>query len=182
MLTEGALLIAAALVLGYLPPLFELPQGGSVNLEMIPICLFIIRWGLKDGLIGCTAFGILSVFVQGAVGYGWVSILLDYVVAFGVVGIGGIFRGKVVPATVLGFFCRFVIHFISGITVYKILVPTELFGLTFVNPWIYSLAYNGSYIVIDLIICLVVFAVLSKTALKKYLTGEDLQANEKKTA
>ena len=96
--------------------------------------------------------------------------------AFGVIGFGGFFRGKIFAASVVGAVCRFIIHFISGITVYKILVPTSLFGLTFVNPWIYSLVYNGWYNVIDLVLCLVIFALLMRSPVKKYLRAEDLRS------
>ena len=173
MITEGAILIAAALVLG-LWKFFELPQGGSINLEMLPILIFVIRWGFPNSLVACTAFGILSVFVQDAIGYGWVSILLDYVVASAAMSVGGLFRGKLYPAAITAVFCRFVVHFVSGITVYRILVPTELFNMTFTNPWIYSLAYNGSYILIDLVLSLIILTALMASPLKKYLKGEDL--------
>ena len=173
-LCECAILIALSLVLGLLK-FFELPQGGSISFEMLPLFLLITRWGPGWGLIGCFAFGILQVFVQGAVGYGWVSILLDYVVAFGVIGLGGFFRGKAFAASIVGALARFIIHFISGITVYRILAPTELLGLTFTNAWLYSLVYNGWYMVIDLVLCLVVFAALLRTPAAKYLRAEDVR-------
>ncbi len=172
MLCEGALMVALALVLGLLKP-FELPQGGSISLEMLPLFIFIARWGLGSGLIGCFAFGILQVFVQGAVSYGWVSIILDYIVAFGVMGLGGVAKGKIYISSVIASLARFVVHFISGITVYRILMPTELFNTTFTNPYLYSLAYNGSYIVIDLALCLAVISALMATPLKRYLKCED---------
>ena len=53
----------------------------------------------------------------------------------------GIFWGSV-----LGGAARFVVHYISGITIYKILAPTEIFGTVFDNPALYSLVYNGSYV------------------------------------
>lgn len=93
MLCEGAIMIALSLVLGLLK-VFELPQGGSVSLEMLPLLLFCVRWGMGGGLIACFAFGILQVFIQGAVSWGWQSILLDYVLAFGVIGVAGLGKGK----------------------------------------------------------------------------------------
>ena len=172
MLCEGAVMIALALVLGLLKP-FELPQGGSISLEMLPLFIFIARWGLGSGLIGCFAFGILQVFVQGAVSYGWVSIILDYIVAFGAMGLGGIAKGKIYVSSVLASLARFIVHFISGITVYRIVMPTQLFNTTFTNPYLYSLAYNISYVGIDLVLCLVVVSALMATPLKKYLKCED---------
>ena len=175
MLCEGAIMVALSLILGLIK-LFELPQGGSISLEMLPLFLFCVRWGEKSGLIGCFAFGILQIFVQGVVSYAWQSILLDYVLAFAVLSAAGLARGhkwRIFWGSVLGAFARFVMHFISGITVYRILAPTELFNATFTSPWMYSLAYNGSYVLIDTVLCLIVFGVLYRP-LNRYLTGRDL--------
>ena len=175
MLCEGAIMVALALVLG-LMKVFELPQAGSISLEMLPLLLFCVRWGVGSGLLTCFTFGILQVFVQGAVSWGWQSILLDYVVAFGVMGIAGLGRGKkygIFWGSLLGGFTRFVIHYISGITLYRIVVPTELFGAVFDNPHLYSAVYNGSYVGIDTVLCLLIFAA-AYGPLGKYFTGEDL--------
>jgi thiamine transporter len=176
MLCEGAILIALGLVLGLIK-VYELPNGGSVSLEMLPLLLFCVRWGMGSGFLACTAFGILQVFVQGAVAYGWQSILLDYVVAFAALGFAGIAKGKkggIFWGSVVGAFCRFIVHYISGITIYKILAPTEIFGTVFDNASLYSIVYNGSYMALDLILCLVIFALLYKP-MNKYLTGADLR-------
>lgn len=176
MLSEGAILVALSLVLGLIK-LFELPQGGSISLEMLPLLLFCVRWGMGGGFLACTAFGILQVFIQGAVAYGWQSILLDYVVAFAALGLAGLGRGRrggIFWGSVLGALGRFVIHFISGVTLYKILAPTELFGTVFDNPALYSIVYNGSYVAVDLALCLVIFAILYRP-MNKYLTGADLR-------
>ena len=176
MLCEGAIMIALSLILGLIK-LFELPQGGSISLEMLPLLLFCVRWGVARGFITCTAFGILQVFVQGAVSWGWQSILLDYVVAFAAIGFAGFGRGHkygIFWGSVLGGIGRFVIHFISGVTLYRIAVPTPVLGTVYDNPYLYSAAYNGSYVAIDLAISLVVFAILYKP-LNKYLTGGDLR-------
>ena len=175
MLCEGAIMVALSLILG-LMKVFELPQAGSISLEMLPLLLFCVRWGVGNGFIGCFAFGILQVFVQGAVSYGWLSILLDYVVAFGVMGVAGLGRGRkygIFWGSVLGGIARFLVHFISGITIYKIVAPTELFGTVFDNAALYSLVYNGSYVSIDTLLCVIIFAAAYQP-LKKYLTGEDL--------
>lgn len=177
MLCEGAIMIALALILGLVGKVFELPQGGSISLEMLPLFFFCTRWGVGSGFIACLAFGILQVFVQGAVTWGWASILLDYVVAFAVIGVAGLGRGHkygIFWGSVLGGIARFIIHFISGITIYKIVAPTELFGTVFDNAWFYSLVYNGSYVAIDVIICLIIFAIIYKP-LNRYVTGADLR-------
>lgn len=176
-LCEGAVMVALSLILGLLK-IFELPQGGSISLEMLPLLLYCVRWGMRPGFLACFGFGVLQIFIQGAVAYGWQSILLDYILAFGVIGVAGLFRGwrrGIFWGTLLGAAARFVVHFVSGITIYRILAPTELFNATFTSPWMYSLVYNGSYVAIDAAICLVLFAALY-APLNKYFTGADLRA------
>ena len=175
-LTEGAVFLALGLVLNMLT-VFRLPNGGSIDLGMIPIFIFALRWGCGLGLLEGFLMGLLQVFIEGAVAWGWQSILLDFLVAFTPLGLAGLFRGKgkkIFLGVLLGCFARFVIHYISGVTIYAILVPTELFNITWLNKWTYSLAYNGSYMLIDTVLCLIVFALLYKP-LGKYLQAEDLK-------
>ena len=176
MLCEGAIMVALALVLNQLK-IFRLPNGGSITLEMLPIFFYAVRWGVGPGLLAGFAFGLLQMFIDGAVAWGWHSLLLDYLVAFTPLGLAGLFKGKdwgIFAGTVLGSVVRFIVHFISGITIYAIVAPTELFNMTFTSPWMYSLAYNGSYMAIDMALCLVVFGLLYKP-LKRYFLGADIR-------
>lgn len=176
MLCEGAIMVALALVLNQLK-IFRLPNGGSITLEMLLIFFYAVRWGVGPGLLAGFAFGLLQMFIDGAVAWGWQSLLLDYLVAFTPLGLAGLFKGKdwgIFAGTVLGSVVRFIVHFISGITIYAIVAPTELFNMTFTSPWMYSLAYNGSYMAIDMALCLVVFGLLYKP-LKKYFLGTDIR-------
>jgi thiamine transporter len=67
------------------------------------------------------------------------------------------------------------VHHLSGITIYKILVPTEISGFgVFSNPHVYSLIYNGVYMVPNTIIALVLAGVLFMP-MKKYFCGADLK-------
>ena len=176
MLCEGAILLAMGLVLNALK-LFQFPNGGSVDLAMIPIFFFAIRWGVGPGLLVGFAFGLLQMFIDGAIAWGWQSLLLDYLVAFTPLGLAGLFRyrkGGIFAGTLLGCILRFIVHYISGVTIYAIVAPTELFNITFTEPWMYSLAYNGSYMLVDTVICLVVFALLY-SPLHKYFLAEDIR-------
>ena len=176
MLTEGAILIAAAEVLSLLK-LYEFPQGGSITLEMLPIFLYCIRWGLRPGLTASAAYGILQL-VTGIYAWTWQSVLGDYLIPFTLLGICGAFRtfpGGVYLGTLAGAAARFLSHFVTGATVWAIYMPDEFFGMTMTSPWFYSLLYNGSYMILDTALCLIVFAVMEKSPLKKYLRGEDLR-------
>ena len=174
-LTEAAIMVALAQVLSYIK-LMELPNGGSLTPAMFPIILFAIRWGLKPGLLASFAFGLLQLIFDGAYAWGWQSMLLDYLVAFTPLGLAGLFKGKkwgIFVGTVVGCAARFVVHYISGVTIYKILAPTELLGMTFTSPSFYSLVYNGSYMLPNTILALIIAGVLY-VPLKKYILAQDL--------
>lgn len=176
-LCEGAIMVAAGTALGFIK-LFELPQGGSIGIGMLPLLFYCVRWGWKEGLLASFAYGLLQLIFDGAYAWGWTSMLLDYILAYGILGFAGLFAHKksgIFTGTVVGCVLRFIVHFISGITIYRIYEPTVLFNTTWLNPYLYSAAYNGSYMGIDMAICLVIFAVLYKP-LKKYFMGEDLLA------
>ena len=151
-------------------------QGGSIGLTMLPLVVFAWRRGTGWGVLAGLVFGTIKCTFDGGLSWGWQSILLDFIVAFTPLGLAGLFRGKswgIFAGTVLGCVGRFIVHFISGITIYAITVPTELFNATYTSPWMYSLVYNGSYVGIDMVLCLVIFGFLY-APLKKYFTAEDL--------
>ena len=133
MLCEGAVMLALAQILSYVK-LAEAPNGGSVTAAMFPIFLFAIRWGLGPGLSVGFLFGLLQLMFDGAYAWGWQSMLLDYLVAFTPLGLAGLFWGKkygIFPGILLGYVGRFIIHYISGVTVYKILAPTPYYPYLF---------------------------------------------------
>ena len=176
MLCEGAMMVALAQVLSYIK-LMELPNGGSLTPAMFPIILFAVRWGLTPGLMAGFTFGLLQLIFDGAYAWGWQSMLLDYLVAFTPLGLAGLFKGKkngIYWGPLLGTFLRFLVHYVTGATLWAEWMPDEFFGMTMTSPWFYSALYNGSYMVIDMAACLVVFAVLY-VPMKKYFLGQDLQ-------
>jgi len=174
-LAEAAILVALAQILSYIK-VYEFPNGGSVTVAMFPLILFAVRWGWKPGLLAGFAFGLLQLIFDGAYAWGWQSMLLDYLVAFTPLGLAGLFRGKkwgIFVGTVVGCFCRFVVHYISGITIYRILEPEEVLGTMFDNPYLYSLAYNGSYMLANTVLALVIAGLLY-VPLNKFILAQDL--------
>ena len=176
MLCEGALMVALAQILGYLK-LAEAPNGGSITFAMFPIILFAVRWGLRPGLMAGFLFGLLQLIFDGAYASGWQSMLLDYLLAFTPLGLAGLFKGKpwgIFAGTVVGCAGRFLVHYISGVTIYKILVPTAFMNWTFTSPSFYSIVYNGSYMLPNTVIALAIAALLYRP-MKRYILGQDIQ-------
>ena len=176
MLVEGALLIALAQLLSMIK-LWRMPWGGSICLDMLPIFLYACRWGVGPGLMSGFVLGVLQFLLDGGIALGWQSIVGDYLVAFTVLGLAGLFYGRkssIFVGTVVGSAARFLVHYVVGATVWAEYMPEEFFGLTMTTPWFYSLLYNGFYMVIDMALCLLVFALLTP-AMGKYFTRQSIQ-------
>lgn len=162
-LVECALLVAIATVLSMIK-IAELPYGGSITLaSMLPIVLIAYRNGIGWGLGSGCVYGViqqllglknLSYFTT------WYSILaiilLDYLLAFAVMGLGGVFRNvfrkqssALVVGSLLGCVLRYACHVISGATVWAGLsIPTQAaLG--------YSFVYNATYMLPETIILLI---------------------------
>ena len=137
--------------------------GGDIDLVMIPLFILAYRNGALYGIASGAVFGFLKCLIGGGIGWGLPSVLLDYVLAYAAVGFAGFFKNKlwaVELATFTGCFARFIIHFISGITLYMITVPTEVAGMTFANPILYSIVYNSLYMLPNTVIAIVIMSLL----------------------
>lgn len=170
-LCECAIMLALAVILSFIQ-FGKLPWGGSITLaSMLPICLIAIKHGPKWGLGTAFCFSWFQI-LQGEV-FAWgltpvmliSSLFLDYIFAYTVLGLAGVFSKKGTIGNVCGVamvcVARFVIHFLAGIILWANLEQFVAFGETFVNrPVLYSLLYNGSYMLPETIITVVVAAVL----------------------
>lgn len=173
-LTEGAILIAVAEILSFLP-LYKLPWGGSIDFAMLPIILFCVRWGFGPGMLVSCAHAVLQTLFEGGIAIGWESILGDFLIAYTVLGIAGLFQGKFCQAAVVSCTARFLVHYVVGATIWAQYMPEEFFGMTMTTPWFYSALYNGAYMLPDMVLIVVVYLLLSKTPLTKYFKGTDIQ-------
>ncbi|MBQ8497236.1 MAG: energy-coupled thiamine transporter ThiT [Clostridia bacterium] len=163
-LTESAVMIALATVLSFIK-IIDMPYGGSVTIaSMLPVALISYRHGAKWGLTSATVYGVIQQLL-GLSTLSWFTswqsivaiILLDYVVAFAVIGFAGIFRKSIKSqAIALAFGCfgvailRYICHVISGATVWVGLSIPDYAALSF------SFAYNATYMLPETIILLVV--------------------------
>lgn len=181
LLVEGAIMIALAAALSFLR-IYKMPWGGSVTLlSMLPIVIYSIRHGVKPGLAVSFVFACIQ-FAQGVMDgiFGWgltpvmliACILLDYILPFTLLGLAGIFRKKElagwIAGTVLALFLRFVCHFASGVIIWKSF--GQLWGDFFTeNTVLYSLCYNGAYMLPEIILTCIGAVLLFKAPQMKKL-------------
>lgn len=167
MLANAALCIALAFVLSYIR-LYKLPQGGSITLaSMLPLFLFAYAYGVAPGMLVGAAFGILQ-FIQDAYFVHPIELLLDYPLAFALLGLAGLanrFSDKwgLIPGIILGTFGRFVCAFLSGVIFFGMYAPEGQSVL------VYSAVYNGFYLIPEAIICIVLAMVPQIRRLAKQL-------------
>jgi len=157
-------MVALAQVLGYLK-LFQLPSGGSVTLGMFPIFFYCVRWGFGPGMLASFGFAMLQLILDGAYAWGWESILGDYIFAYSVLGVAGLFwkqKGAFLLGASVASAVRFLIHWVVGATVWASYMPETFFGMTMTSPWFYSLLYNGSYILLCWVLVVAVGLLLQK--------------------
>jgi len=172
-LTEGAILIAIAQILSLLP-IYKFPWGGSVDLAMLPVVIFCIRWGFGPAMILSFAHGILQMLLGGGVSIGWQSMLGDYIIAYAVLGVAGLFKGKFYLATLVSCALRFLVHYVVGATLWAEYMPETFFQMTMTTPWVYSALYNGAFMLPDVLLILLAGFLLQKTPLKVYFTSQTL--------
>ena len=175
-MVEGALMVALAQILSFIK-LWEMPWGGSVILSMVPLVLYGLRWGPGSGFTAACVFGVMQFLFDGGFAIGWQSIIGDYVLAYGALGIAGIFRGRrggIYLGTLSAGALRFLVHYVVGATVWAEYMPEIFLGLKMSTPWFYSLLYNGVYMLLNTAVTLAAFALLSATPVKKYLYGADI--------
>ena len=184
-LTESAIMLAIATVLSLLQIAGPWPLGGSITFcSMLPIVLLANRYGTRWGLLSAFAFSLLQL-VTGLKNVQYAPdaltaaaiILLDYVLAFSILGLSAIFsktirdrRIAVVMGIAFTFTLRFLCHFLSGVLVWEALWPNAL-GWA---PMVWSLAYNGSFMLPEMFITGLVAFILYKP-LESFWLGIDLK-------
>ncbi len=179
-LVTSAVFIALATVLSMVK-IYKLPLGGSITLlSMLPVCLLSLKYGLKWGFTCSFLYSViqLGLALGEVMSWGmdvrmWIGcVLFDYLFAFGILGIAGIFRNRKMPLMLTGvglaLFLRFVSHFISGAIFFDIWMPEE-----FSNPYFYSLVYNGSYMLPEMIFTVIGAGIIFGTPVIRRMIKEN---------
>lgn len=152
-ITFSSIAIALALVTSYMKA-GSLPFGGSITLfSMFFICFVGYLYGLGFGLAAGTAFGFLQLILNPFI-FHPVQVLLDYPMAYGCLGLSGIFvnsRHGLVKGITVGIVGRYICHVISGYIFFE-----EYAGGT--NLLLYTLGYNATYILPEFIATVVLIS------------------------
>ncbi len=202
MLVESAIMLTMGVALEFISKIFipELPFGGQITIvNMLPILLISYRHGVKWGLFSSfvysllqIALGLKTVTAAFQPGYFGESVLLvnaiimlvlDYIIAYTVLGFGGIFRNKIKnPAislslgSVVALTLRYAAHILSGYILFsgwaELFFTQEGFpawGATLVESvgsnmlgLIYSVVYNGMYMIPEIVLTTIAAVIISK--------------------
>jgi len=161
-LAVGAISIAVAYILSFIT-LYKMPYGGSVTpASMLPLIAFAWVFGAPAGIIAGIAYGLLQM-TQGLYFMHPVQFLFDYILPFAMLGFAGFFKGKnLLLAILVAGTLRFLCHFLAGAVFWG------MYAAEGQSPWMYSLLYNGTYMLPEIIVCMVVAAI---PAMRKFILG-----------
>ncbi|MBR4728040.1 MAG: energy-coupled thiamine transporter ThiT [Clostridia bacterium] len=174
-LAESAVMIALSIALFAVSEMIPWPWaygGGFTIFGQVPIIIISYRHGLKAGIPAALVLAIFEL-IMGLKNFSYVTgvgamlmvALFDYLIAYGVLGMGGMlkkafenrdtFAARQVPALAIGslIVCllRFTCHFISGVTVWSGYAPSSAIKAVI----LYSLTYNGAYMLIETVITVI---------------------------
>lgn len=185
-LTECAIMLALSFALSC-AKLFEMPMGGSVTVaSMLPVMLISIKYGVSTGLATCFVYSLTQLMqaVASANVFPYcetpttlvLCILFDYVVPFTVLGLAGLFhKMKLTKNTEINIYIgiisvvilRFLCHFITGVAIWGQWAPEGM------GKYLYSFLYNGSFLSLDFIICIVCAVLMFRKAELRKLVNID---------
>lgn len=157
-ITESAILVCLATVLSIFPKFSFLPLGGSITIcSMLPIAMIAYKYGVKWGLISSAVFSLIQLVTEPALppanqfGILILCIVLDYFLAFSVIGLAGIYKNFIsnkrlgfILGIITALSLRFMCHFLSGVIVWGSIISLA--------DWRHSFLYNISYMLPEIII------------------------------
>ncbi len=201
-MTESAMLLSLAIVLELVSKAFipNLPFGGQITLaSMLPVVLISYRYGMKWGFVSSFCYALIEMvigmknvtaaFQPGTFGDGvmvgnaLLMVSFDYLLAFTVLGLGGLFRDRVDSAgislclgSVVALFCRYLCHVVSGAVLYGSWAQwfftqegfpgwgAEIVATASPNAlaWVYSAVYNGMYMLPEILVTAIAALLLGK--------------------
>jgi thiamine transporter len=147
-----------------LPPIYELPQGGSVTVAgLVPLIWFSLRRGVKYGVFAGFVYGLIHAILPGSYIIHPAQGLLDYPLAFAALGLAGIsLKRNPIPGVAVGIVGRFLCSFLAGIIFFSSTISLD--------SVLASAVYNGTYLIPEFIITsIVIFMLLRRRLLYVYM-------------
>ena len=168
-ITLSAVMVAMSTVLVFVSKLIpSLPNGGQITLaSMVPVIFVSLLLGTKWGLAASLVYALIQMMTgfyppptQNFLSF-FAVIMLDYIIAFGCLGIAHFFANfikndklKYPVSGALVILIRYVCHILSGVIIWGVYAPEGQ------GVWVYSILYNGSYMIPEIIISAVVIVLL----------------------
>lgn len=151
-LSFSAMAVTLAVVTSFIK-FAQLPYGGSITLfSMLFICFIGYLYGAGAGVLAGIAYGFINL-ILGPVILHPVQLFLDYPIAFGCLGLAGVFansKNGIIKGYILGVFLRYVCHVLTGFIFFYMYAPKGM------NAFVYSLRYNATYIVPEAAVTIVI--------------------------
>ncbi len=170
-LAEIAVFAAFSAVLYTIRP-FSLPYGGSITLgSMVPVMWLSLRRNPRVGFTAGAIFGLLALLIDVTLlPYSPITnpvqVILEYPIAFGILGLAGVFHRPSVSTAIIGVgisvLAKFFLHFLAGIVFWAYTVPQGW------NPVAWAAVYNGSFLLAEFIISAILTFLLVKKGTLEY--------------
>lgn len=149
--------------------IIQLPFGGSVTLfGMLPVCMISIMYGARWGVFNAFVYSLVQLALDAGAVAGWGltpqalvgAVIFDYIAAFSVLGLAGLFRASGIPGVLggiaLAIGLRVACHIVSGVIFFASLAPDGR------NPFIYAVCYNAAHMIPEAVLTLVGAVILLK--------------------
>jgi thiamine transporter len=134
--------------------LYHFPQGGTVTPgSMLPLLIIAWRYGAEVGYLSGFVFGMINLILNPFILHP-AQVLFDYPLPFMALGVAGYFKERLIMGILLGIFGRFICHVISGVIFFSSYAPHGT------SPLVYALWLNGSYLLPETLICLLLVNLL----------------------
>lgn len=154
-LTYSAIAIAISFVLSQFK-IITMPQGGTLTpFSMLFIISIGYFFGVRTGILAGVVYGLLQLAFGGWVMHP-IQLLLDYPLAFGALGLSGLFMKQkygLAYGVIVGCAARFFFHFLSGVIFFGSYAPEGW------NTLVYSAWYNFSYVGVEGILTAAIVAI-----------------------
>lgn len=133
--------------------LYRLPQGGSITLETIPVLYVALHRGARIGMLTGLVLGGVKLLLGATIVHP-IQLILDYPLAFALLGCAGFVCTLPAVGVLVGQVARGLSHFLSGVVFFGSFAPEGT------NVWAYSAAYNLSYVLPEAILAMIVVPIL----------------------